>query len=46
MANITPFHLMKWIDEHKAHFAGPVANKEVFPATRSSSSSRATSSCA
>ena len=31
MANITPFHLMKWIDDNKAHFSGPVANKEVFP---------------
>lgn len=31
MANITPFHLMKWIDENKGHFSGPVANKEVFP---------------
>src|SRR5262252_8711096 len=31
MANISPVHLMKWIDEHKTLFSGPVANKEVFP---------------
>ena len=31
MANIAPVHLMKWIDEHKTLFSGPVANKEVFP---------------
>ena len=31
MANIEPLHLMRWIDEHKAAFSGPVANKEVFP---------------
>src|SRR5689334_18273317 len=31
MANISPVHLMTWIDEHKTLFSGPVANKEVFP---------------
>src|SRR5438874_436280 len=31
MANIAPVHLMKWIEEHKTLFSGPVANKEVFP---------------
>jgi len=31
MANIAPLHLMRWIEEHKGHFSGPVANKEVFP---------------
>jgi 3-hydroxyanthranilate 3,4-dioxygenase len=31
MANIAPVHLMKWIEENKGHFSGPVANKEVFP---------------
>src|SRR5256885_1416102 len=31
MANIAPLHLMKWIEENKGHFSGPVANKEVFP---------------
>ena len=31
MANIAPVHLMRWIDEHKTLFSGPVANKEVFP---------------
>jgi len=31
MANIEPLHLMRWIDEHKELFGGPVANKEVFP---------------
>ena len=31
MANIAPLHLMRWIDEHKEQFSGPVANKEVFP---------------
>ena len=31
MANIVPLHLMRWIEEHRGHFSGPVANKEVFP---------------
>ena len=31
MANIAPVHLMRWIEEHKTLFSGPVANKEVFP---------------
>ena len=31
MANIVPLHLMRWVEEHKAQFSGPVANKEVFP---------------
>src|SRR2546422_584960 len=31
MANISPVHLMGWIEEHKQLFSGPVANKEVFP---------------
>ena len=31
MAELEPVHLMKWIDEHKTLFSGPVANKEVFP---------------
>src|SRR5256712_2650688 len=31
MANIAPLHLIRWIDEHKELFSGPVANKEVFP---------------
>jgi 3-hydroxyanthranilate 3,4-dioxygenase len=31
MANIAPFHLMRWVEEHRELFSGPVANKEVFP---------------
>jgi len=31
MGNIAPVHLMRWIEENKAAFSGPVANKEVFP---------------
>jgi len=31
MANIAPLHLMRWIEENKGLFSGPVANKEVFP---------------
>ena len=31
MAELTPVHLMRWIDENRALFAPPVANKEVFP---------------
>jgi len=31
MGNIAPVHLMRWIEENKSLFGGPVANKEVFP---------------
>jgi 3-hydroxyanthranilate 3,4-dioxygenase len=31
MAELEPVHLMRWIDENRARFAPPVANKEVFP---------------
>ena len=31
MGNIAPVHLMRWIEENKSLFSGPVANKEVFP---------------
>ena len=31
MSNIAPVHLMRWIEENKGLFSGPVANKEVFP---------------
>ena len=31
MPNIAPLHLMRWIEENKGQFSGPVANKEVFP---------------
>jgi 3-hydroxyanthranilate 3,4-dioxygenase len=31
MANIAPVHLMRWIEENRGAFGGPVANKEVFP---------------
>ncbi len=31
MANIVPLHLMRWIEENRGLFSGPVANKEVFP---------------
>jgi len=31
MGNISPVHLMRWIEENKGLFGGPVANKEVFP---------------
>ena len=31
MAELEPVHLMRWIETNRAHFAPPVANKEVFP---------------
>ena len=31
MAELEPVHLMRWIEANRAHFAPPVANKEVFP---------------
>ena len=31
MAELEPVHLMRWIEDHRASFAPPVANKEVFP---------------
>ena len=31
MAEMSPIHLMRWIEENRRHFQPPVANKEVFP---------------
>ncbi len=31
MAELTPVHLMRWIEANRHAFAPPVANKEVFP---------------
>jgi 3-hydroxyanthranilate 3,4-dioxygenase len=31
MAELTPVHLMRWIETNQASFTPPVANKEVFP---------------
>jgi len=31
MAELTPVHLMRWIEANQASFTPPVANKEVFP---------------
>src|SRR4026209_1116126 len=31
MAELEPVHLMRWIEDNRARFAPPVANKELFP---------------
>ena len=31
MAELEPVHLMRWIEDNRAAFMPPVANKEVFP---------------